>query len=116
MWHKTKLNLQILPYFVNTMNWFEDAGYAERNKFIEDSIKNHMDYFRTGPGDNAVFPSVKLEVQISTFLALKLRWVALINRTSVSSIVNEVLAFSLPVLLEEIQAQEDYRLEVELGL
>lgn len=115
MWHKIKLNLQLSPFFVTTMNWFENAEYAERNKFIEDSIKNHIDYFRTGAGDDNVSQSVKLEVQISTFLVLKLWWVALINRTSISAVVNEVLAFSIPVILEEIQAQEDYRLEVELG-
>lgn len=54
------------------MNWFKNAGYAECNKFIEDLIKNHIDYFKTEPGDDNDPPSVKLWVQISTFLALKL--------------------------------------------
>lgn len=114
MWHKTKLNLQLSLYFVTTINWYENVGYAERNKFIEDSIKNHLDYLTTGPGDDSTSPTVEIEVQISTLLALKLWWVALINKISVSAVVNEALAFSIPVLLEKNQELEDFRLEVEL--
>lgn len=87
----------------------------ELNKFIEDSIKNHINYVTTGPGDDNISHAVEFEAQISIFLALKLWWVALINKTTISSIVNEALAFSIPVLLEQNQAQEDFRLEAEFG-
>lgn len=92
-----------------------ESENIERNSFIENSIKQHLKYVITGPGGDNTSPTVEIEVQISTSLALKLWWVALINKTSVSAVVNEALAFSIPVLLEEIQAQEDYRLEIELG-
>jgi hypothetical protein len=56
-----------------------------------------------------------IEVQISTILALKLWWIAFINKTSVSTLVNEVLAFSISIFLSQNQALEDYRIEVELN-
>ena len=112
---KTKLVILLSPYIVTTMDWYEKAGYIERNMFIENSIKNHSSYVTTGTGSNIASPAVAIEVQILTLLALKLWLKALTTKTSVSSIVNEALAFSLPCLLEQTQAQEDYRLEAELG-
>lgn len=56
---------------------------------------------------------VKIKLQLSPYLISVLRCKALITKTSVSKIANKALSFSFPVLLEEIQAQEDYRLEVE---
>lgn len=118
MWHnlniKIKLKLQLSPCLVKTIKWYEKAGYIKRNKFIEDSIKNHIDYIKIGPGVDNISQSVELEVQIPTLLVFKLWRKALINMTSVSSIVNEALAFSIPVLLEQNQALEDFRLEAEL--
>ncbi len=118
MWHnsniKIKLKLQLLPCLVTTMNWYEKTGYIECNKFIENSLKNHLDYINTGPRGDNISQAVELEAQISIFLASKLWWVALINKTTISSIVNEALAFSIPCLLEQHQMQEDFRLEVEL--
>lgn len=110
----TKLKLVIPPYLVTTMAWYEDAGYIERNEFIADSIRNHIDCVTTGLGGDNTSPTVELEVQIPALLALKLWWTARRNKTSVSNIVNEALAFSLPNLLEQNQAQEEFRLEIEM--
>ena len=110
----TKLKLVIPPYLVTTMAWYEDAGYIERNEFIADSIRNHIDYV-TGPGGNNTSPTVELEVQIPALLTLKLWWIARRNKTSISNIVNEALSFSIPNLLELNQAREDFRWEIELG-
>ena len=52
---------------------------------------------------------------IPILLALKLWWKALITQTSISNIVNEALAFLVSLLLEQNQAQENLRLEVELS-
>lgn len=97
------------------MDWNVKEGNIERNKFIADSIKNHIDYVTIGPGGDNTSPTVELEVLIPILLALKLWWKALITQTSISNIVNEALAFLVSLLLEQNQAQENLRLEVELS-
>lgn len=110
-----KLQLEISKSVMILLEECLISENLELNKFIEDSIKNHINYVTTGPGGDNISQAVELEAQISIFLALKLWWVALINKTTISSIVNEALAFSIPVLLEQNQAQEDFRLEAEFG-
>ena len=109
-----QLKLQLSIYLIMTMDWYVKEGYIERNKFIAKSIKNHIDYITTEPGGDYSSPTVEVEVQIPTLLAFQLRLVAFANRVSISSIVNEALAFSIPVLLEQNQALEEFRLEVEM--
>ena len=112
---KIKLTLQLSNSVVTLLQESIETESVELNRFIEDSIKNHLDFLTTGPGGDSTSPTVKLEVQISTLLAFKLWWKAFINKTSISNIVNEALSLSIPCLLEQNQAQIDYRLEVELG-
>ena len=112
---KTKLKLFISLFLITTMDWNVKEGNIERNKFIADSIKNHIDYVTIGPGGDNTSPTVELEVLIPILLALKLWWKALITQTSISNIVNEALAFLVSLLLEQNQAQENLRLEVELS-
>ena len=109
-----KLELQLSCYLMTTLSWYETEGFIELNKFIVDSIKNHIDYEVTGQGDNTTSQTVNIEVLIPILLALKLWWKVLKNKTSISSIVNEALSFSTLCLIEQIQAQEDCRLEMEL--
>ena len=109
-----KLELQLSRYLMTTLSWYETEGFIELNNFIVDSIKNHSDYEVTGQGDNTTSQTVNIEVLIPILLALKLWWKVLKNKTSISSIVNEALSFSTLCLIEQIQAQENYRLAVEL--
>ena len=110
-----KLKLLLSLYLITTLDWYVKEGHIERNKFIADSIKNHLDYVKTGPGGDNTSPTVELEVLIPILLALKLWWKALITQTSISNIFNEALAFLVSLLLEQNQAQENLRLEVELS-
>ena len=112
---KTKLKLFIFLFLITTMDWNVKEGNIERNKFISDSIKNYIDYVTIGPGGDNTSPTVELEVLIPILLALKLWWKALITQTSISNIFNEALAFLVSLLLEQNQAQENLRLEVELS-
>ena len=112
---KTKLKLFISLFLITTMDWNVKEGNIERNKFISDSIKNHIDYVTIGPGGDNTSPTVELEVLIPILLALKLWWKALITQTSISNIFNEALAFLVSLLLEQNQAQENLRLQVELS-
>ncbi len=109
-----KIKLQLPTSLISVLNYYEKDGFIELNKFIENSIQNHIEYIKTGQKYNKVSPTVELDIHISIFLILKLWWKALITKTSVSKIVNEALSFSIPALLDELQAQEDCRLEVEL--
>ena len=105
-----KLKLQLSLYLMTTLDWYVKEGYIECNKFIAESIKNHIDYVTTGPGGDNTSPTVELEVQIPILLALKLWWKAWKTKTFISSIVNEALSFSIPCLMEQDQAQENLRL------
>lgn len=109
-----KFKLQLLRYLATTLNCYVEEGYIELNKFITDSIKNHIDYVSTEPGNSLTSPTVDVEVQLPMLLAFKLCWKALTNKTLISSIVNEALSFTIPCLLEQEQEREDYGLEVEL--
>lgn len=111
---KTKLKLFISLFLITTMDWYVKEGYIERNKFIADSIKNHLDYVTTGPGGDNTSPTVELEALIPILLALKLWWKSWKTKTSISSMVNEALSFSISCLMEQNQAREDFRWEVEL--
>lgn len=108
------LTLTLSVYLKTILKLYEKEGFIELNKFIVDSIKNHIDYEVTGQGDNTTSQTVNIEVLIPILLALKLWWKVLKNKTSISSIVNEALSFSTICLIEQIQAQENYRLAVEL--
>lgn len=112
--HMIILKLQFSPSITEIINSFKEEGYIELDKFIENSISNHIDNVKTEQRYDNISHSVPLEVKIPILLALRLWWKALITKTSVSNIVNEALAFSIPLLLEQDQEQEDYRLEVEL--
>ena len=108
------LTLTLSVYLKTILKLYEKEGFMELNKFIVDSIKNHIDYEVTGQGDNTTSQTVNIEVLIPILLALKLWWKVLKNKTSISSIVNEALSFSTLCLIEQIQALEDCRLEMEL--
>ena len=108
------LTLTLSVYLKTILKLYEKEGFIELNKFIVDSIKNHIDYEVTGQGDNTTSQTVNIEVLIPILLALKLWWKVLKNKTSISSIVNEALSFSTICLIEQIQALEDCRLEMEL--
>lgn len=109
------LTLTLSVYLKTILKLYEKEGFIELNKFIVDSIKNHIDYEVTGQGGNTASQTVNIEVLIPILLALKLWWKALITQTSISNIVNEALAFLVSLLLEQNQAQENLRLEVELS-
>lgn len=66
---KTKLKLFIFLFLITTMDWNVKEGNIERNKFIADSIKNHIDYVTIGPGGDNTSPTVELEVLIPILLA-----------------------------------------------
>jgi hypothetical protein len=112
---RTKLRLNLSKYTIAFLRENVESGNIELNNFVENSIKQHINYVTIRMEDYRTSDTEGIEVQISTILALKLWWIAFLNKTSVSTLVNEVLAFSISIFLSQNQALEDYRIEVELN-
>jgi hypothetical protein len=112
---RTKLQLNLSKYTIAFLRENVESGNIELKNFVENSIKQHVNYVTIRMEDYRISDTEGIEVQISTILALKLWWIAFINKTSVSTLVNEVLAFSISIFLSQNQALEDYRIEVELN-
>jgi hypothetical protein len=112
---RTKLRLNLSKYTIAFLRENVESGNIELKNFVENSIKQHVNYVTIRMEDYRISDTEGIEVQISTILALKLWWIAFINKTSVSTLVNEVLAFSISIFLSQNQALEDYRIEVELN-
>jgi hypothetical protein len=112
---RTKLQLNLSKYTIAFLRENVESGNIELNNFVENSIKQHINYVTIRMEDYRTSDTEGIEVQISTILALKLWWIAFINKTSVSTLVNDVLAFSISIFLSQNQALEDYRIEVELN-
>jgi hypothetical protein len=112
---RTKLQLNLSKYTIAFLRENVESGNIELNNFVENSIKQHINYVTIRMEDYRTSDTEGIEVQISTILALKLWWIAFLNKTSVSTLVNEVLAFSISIFLSQNQALEDYRIEVELN-
>jgi hypothetical protein len=112
---RTKLRLNLSKYTIAFLRENVESGNIELKNFVENSIKQHVNYVTIRMEDYRTSDTEGIEIQISTILALKLWWIAFINKTSVSTLVNEVLAFSISIFLSQNQALEDYRIEVELN-
>lgn len=112
--NNTKLIIE-LPYIViKILRNEEKAGVVNFNQFIELSITDLLETSSTNFDTNLNLSNrIPVAIQISGQTAFRLGWHALLTNNSVSDIVSEVLGYSIPVLLDELQAQEDYRLEVE---
>jgi hypothetical protein len=112
---RTKLRLNLSKYTIAFLRENVESGNIELKNFVENSIKQHVNYVTIRMEDYRTSDTEGIEIQISTILALKLWWIAFLNKTSVSTLVNEVLAFSISIFLSQNQALEDYRIEVELN-
>ena len=109
-----KITLDLPSSITNLLNEYVLSGDIELETFVSNSIKQYL-LLDINP---TVYPSnntVDLIIRLPYSLILKLWWKAIRYRCTVSEIVTEALGFSIPVLLEEIQAREDYRLELAQG-
>lgn len=105
------VSLNLPLYISNTLAEYVLSGYVDWDKFITNSTKNYIltDMRPTIlKGTHTIFTSVNLPY----ILAIQLWWRAKKNNVTQSEIVAEALLFSIPILLDELQAQEDYRVEL----
>lgn len=109
-----KITLDLPSSMTNLLTNYALSGEIELEKFVCNSLKqyllldiNHTVY----PNNN----TAGLILRLPCILVLKLWCKAIRYRCTVSEIVTEALGFSIPVLLDEIQAQEDYSIELTQG-
>ena len=109
-----KITLDLPSSMTNLLTNYALSGEIELEKFVCNSLKqyllldiNHTVY----PNNN----TAGLILRLPCILVLKLWCKAIRYRCTVSEIVTEALGFSIPVLLDEIQAQEDYSIELAQG-
>ena len=109
-----EITVDLPSSMTNLLNEYVLSGDIELEKFVCNSLKqyllldiNHTVY----PNNN----TAGLILRLPCILVLKLWCKAIRYRCTVSEIVTEALGFSIPVLLDEIQAQEDYSIELTQG-
>lgn len=86
-------------------------GDIELEKFVSDSIKKYLSS-DINPSTPLSHNSVTLIIRLPLSLVIRLWYKSLKNKIRVSQIVSEALSYSIPVFLDEIQAMEDYMLEL----
>lgn len=89
-------------------------GDIELEKFVSNSIKNYLS-LDINPSTPLSHNSVTLILKLPLSLVIQLWRKSKMNRGKISQIVSEALSFSIPVFLDEIQAMEDYRIELSKG-
>lgn len=108
------VTLNLPSSMTNLLNEYVLSGDIELETFVSNSVKQYL-LLDINP---TVYPSnntVGLIIRLPYSLLIKLWWKAKKNCCTISQIVTEALGFSIPALLEEMQAQEDYRLELAQG-
>lgn len=109
-----EVTLDLPSSITNLLADYASSGDIELETFVSNSVKQYL-LLDINP---TVYPSnntVGLILRLPCILLLKLWWKAVRYRCTISQIATEALGFSIPVLLDEMQAQEDYRIELAQG-
>lgn len=109
-----EITVDLPSSITNLLNEYVLSGDIELERFVSNSIKQYL-LLDINP---TVYPSnntVDLIIRLPYSLILKLWWIAKKNSCTISQITTEALGFSIPVLIEEMQAQEDYSIELAQG-
>ena len=109
-----EITLDLPSSMTNLLNEYVLTGDIKLESFVSNSLKQYL----LLDTKSDIYPSnntADLIIRLTYLLLIKLWWIAKKNSCTISQIVTEALGFSIPVLLEEIQAQEEYRLELAQG-
>ena len=99
---------------INLLNEYVLSGDIEIETFVSNSLNQYL-LSDINPDIYPINRTVGLIIRLPYSLLIKLWWLAKKNSCTISQIVTEALGFSIPALLEELQTQEDYRLELAQG-
>lgn len=109
-----EITLDLPISMTNLLNEYVLSGDIELEPFVSNSLNQYL-LSDINPDIYPINRTVGLIIRLPYSLLLKLWWKAKKNSCTISQIVTEALGFSIPALLEEMQAQEDYRLELAQG-
>lgn len=108
------VTLNLPSSMTNLLNEYVLNGDIELETFVSNSVKQYL-LLDINPTVYPINHTVGLIIRLHYSLLLKLWWLAKKNSCTISQIATDALGFSIPALLEEMQAQEDYRLELAQG-
>ena len=109
-----EITLDLPSSITNLLNEYVLSGDIELETFVSNSLKQYL-LLDINP---TVYPNnntAGLILRLPCILILKLWWKAIRYRCTISQITTEALGFFIPVLIEEMQAQEDYSIELAQG-
>ena len=109
-----EITLDLPSSMTNLLTSYVLTGDIELERFVSNSINQYL-LLDINP---TVYPSnntVGLIIRLPYSLLIKLWWKAIRYRCTVSEIATEALIFSIFILLGEMQAQEDYSMELTQG-
>ena len=109
-----EITLDLPSSITNLLTSYVLSGDIELETFVSNSLKQYLllDINPTGyPSNN----TADLIIRLPYLLLIKLWWIAKKNSCTISEIATEALGFSIPVLIEEMQAREDYSIELAQG-
>lgn len=109
-----EITVDLPSSMTNLLTSYVLTGDIELERFVSNSINQYL-LLDINP---TVYPSnntASLILRLPCILVLKLWCKAIRYRCTVSEIVTEALGFSIPVLLDEMQAREDYSMELTQG-
>lgn len=108
------VTLNLPSSMTNLLNEYLLSGDIEIEPFVSNSVKQYL-LSDTKPDIYPINNTVGLIIRLPYLLLIKLWWKAIRYRCTVSEIATEALIFSIFILLGEIQAQEDYSIELAQG-
>ncbi len=106
-----EVTLDLPSSMTNLLADYASRGDIELEPFVSNSVKQYL-LLDINP---TVYPNsntVGLIIRLPYSLLLKLWWKAKKNSCTISQIATEALIFSIFILLGEMQAQEDYSIEL----
>ena len=106
-----EVTLDLPNSMITLLNEYVLSGDIEIETFVSNSLNQYL-LSDINPDIYPINRTVGLIIRLHYLLLLKLWWKAKKNSCTISQIVTEALGFSIPALLEEMQAQEEYRLEL----
>lgn len=106
-----EVTLDLPSSMTNLLNEYVLSGDIELETFVSNSLNQYL-LLDINPTVYPINNTVGLIIRLHYSLLIKLWWKAKKNSCPISQIVTEALGFSIPALLEEMQAQEEYRLEL----
>ncbi len=101
-----EITLDLPSSITNLLMDYALNGDIELEKFVSNSLREYLS-LGINPITSLSNNTATLILRLPRLLVLNLWWNTKMHSCTISQIVAEALGFSIPILLDEIQAQED---------